>query len=165
MAAEPQTEVDAKPCEERASSTTVSSSGNDSPLNLKSIKVSPGVESDVFAILVSLVESPNLNSQTIQDAVDGIDRLFPKTPEPSRLLVYGDEDHSAADFLWMFWELLLEVVRQIPYNHVEQEIFIDFLKRLRQKDAGAPRVWGVCVSYNYSFPSHVSTIQVYVEAD
>ena len=155
--------VDVKPCEERVSRTTTS--GNDSPLDLKSIKASSSDDSEVLAILVFLVESVNVNSQIIQDAVDGIDRLFPKTPEPSRLLVYGDEDHSAADFLWMFWELLLEVVRQIPYNHVEQEIFIDFLKRLRQKDAGAPRVWGVCVSYNYSFPSHVSTIQVYVEAD
>jgi hypothetical protein len=112
---------------------------------LKSIKAFSSDDSEVLAILVFLVESFNVNSQIIQDAVDGIDRLFSKTLEPyqSTTTWYGNDDPGAEGFLWMLWGVLLDVARKVPYNHPKQEVLVDFLKRLHQKEAGTIRIWGV----------------------
>jgi hypothetical protein len=147
--------VDVKPCEERVSRTTTS--GNDSPLDLKSIKASSSDDSEVLAILVFLVESVNVNSQIIQDAVDGIDRLFSKTLKlyqstTTATAAYDRDDPGAEMFLWMLWGLLLEVARKVPYNHPKQEVLVDFLKRLDQKEAGTVRIRGVSIAFLIIIP-------------
>jgi hypothetical protein len=93
-------------------------------------------ESEFWSILVSLL-SPDKNYQDILDAVENavklINNLYPTGLPATHLVV--------VDFFWSLWEILLEIVKKVPYNHLNQEILVDLLMSLRRKRGNA------CVLY------------------
>jgi hypothetical protein len=135
----PQSKVGAKPsdCEERMST-----------LNFESIKTGSPFRSNIVAVLVSLLQSPHENHQSILDAVEGInDQLYPEREEPE-------------GFFWTLWESLFTVARRVPYNHPKQELLADFLISLSRKATGTTNMWGVCVPY--FLPPHRIILIIYL---
>jgi hypothetical protein len=125
----------------------------------------PGLQSNILDVIVLLLQSVNKDNQTqsIHNAVRGITELYlrvkPYISNPDwevrseDVEDYDVEDmYDAEDFLWILWEVLLDIVVMIPYNHPNQELLVNFLKVLRRKKVGIVTSWLVRVPY--LLPSH-----------
>lgn len=96
-----------------------------------------GMQKDIFAI-VSKVLPPDTSLRPSQ-ATDAIDNLFPKAQSENKTISEKDTE----DFLWAFWNVLIDVVQAVHSLHFGHVEIIKLVENLSRKSHGTVTIWGV----------------------
>ena len=102
------------------------------------------MQKDIFET-ISKILPPNASLRPSQ-AASSIDKLFPK-PQPADQSI-SDWERDAEDFLWTFWNALIDIVQAVPYQHFGHVEIIELVDRLSHYSRGTVTIWGVSITFH-----------------
>lgn len=119
---------------------------NGEPINLKPVNDNFVTNSDdqrLYEILAMVVQPDG--SMTTAEAAELINQLLlaQKSDKSENSDVGGAEG-----FLWNFWELLIQIVVLVPYDHSGQMKLLSTIEELRLLPATTLEIWGARSSFD-----------------